>query len=159
LNVVRAMGAYTALIHSSRTSGFGQTFDWSNNRLSRNETWADYLRGEFNAPSRLETLRRDRMLSKPQLGKIGEALREMEGWKKKPVLHHGDMRLKNVLVDKGGEITAIIDWEHCISSIGPYWDLSVALHDLSVDAKGEFLAGYGLSDKAFRQSAAVIEAF
>jgi aminoglycoside phosphotransferase (APT) family kinase protein len=67
--------------------------------------------------------------------------------RKAPSLNHGDMRLKNVIVDAAGKITAIIDWEECCSQIAPYWDLSVALHDLSVDAKQAFLEGYGLSPK------------
>jgi hygromycin-B 4-O-kinase len=61
-------------------------------------------------------------------------------------------------VDKASKISAIIDWEHCVSSIAPHWDLSVALHDLSIDAKEEFLAGYGLTQKEFRHIAPVIKA-
>jgi len=68
------------------------------------------------------------------------------------------MRLKNVLADNDGKITAIIDWENCISSVGSYWDLSLALHDLSIDAKEEFIDGYGIALKDLRQMAGVIKA-
>src|SRR5262249_2156799 len=149
---------FTALIHSVRTTGFGQTFDWSGNQLSKNATWKDYLHGELNVLSRLEILRRHRMLTRPQLKKVQVLLHATQGWIKRPHLNHGDMRLKNVLVDKAGKISAIIDWEHCVSSIAPHWDLSVALHDLSIDAKEEFLAGYGLSSREFRNIAPVIKA-
>jgi hygromycin-B 4-O-kinase len=74
------------------------------------------------------------------------------------VLNHGDLRLKNVLVTGEGKITAIIDWENCVSSVAPYWDLALALHDLSVDAKEELLAGYGLSERDYRTAAPVIKA-
>jgi hypothetical protein len=32
-------------------------------------------------------------------------------------LQHGDLRLKNSMVNEKGQITDIIDWEECISSI------------------------------------------
>ncbi len=63
------------------------------------------------------------------------------------------MRLKNVVVDDRGTITAVIDWEFCTSNLAPYWDLSVALHDLSIDAKQQFLVGYGLRDSKVREIA------
>jgi Ser/Thr protein kinase RdoA (MazF antagonist) len=43
LEILREMGRYAALINSISTDGFGSTFDWSNNRLSRKETWKEYL--------------------------------------------------------------------------------------------------------------------
>ena len=67
--------------------------------------------------------------------------------RRKPSLNHGDMRLKNVIVDDAGTITAIIDWEECCSQIAPYWDIALALHDLSIDAKQAFLEGYGLAPR------------
>ena len=70
----------------------------------------------------------------------------MRGWRRRPVLHHGDLRLKNVIVDPGtGRIRALLDWEDCLSGPRPYWDLAIALHDLGVDEKELFLQAYGLS--------------
>ena len=59
-------------------------------------------------------------------------------------MNHGDLRLKNVIVDDEGRIQAILDWENCSSNLAPQWELSLALHDLSIDSKQEFLRGYGL---------------
>lgn len=59
--------------------------------------------------------------------------------------NHGDLRMKNVLVDQDGGICAILDWEKCMSIVAPHWELALALHDLSIDEKQAFLAGYGLS--------------
>ncbi|WP_245433814.1 phosphotransferase [Methylocystis hirsuta] len=39
-------------------------------------------------------------------------------WDPSPVLNHGDMRLKNVVADASGAITAVIDWECCASNVG-----------------------------------------
>ncbi len=159
MRILHEMGHFTALIHTIRTTGFGQTFDWSSNQLSRNESWAHYLHGEFGVAERIQLLRRRRMLTAPQAKRIADILRRTEKGKKEPVLHHGDMRLKNVLADSKGTITAIIDWEHALSSIAPYWDLSLALHDLSIDGKEEFLSGYGVSLADFKQMVPVIRAF
>ena len=147
LDVLRDMGRYTALINKVPTTGFGTTFDWSANLLSHNKSWSAYLQNELHLDQRLETLKKYRMLAPAAVRKVRELLIAI-GRKRRPsTLNHGDMRLKNVLVDESGKIVAIIDWEECCSAIAPYWDVSLALHDLSIDAKQAFLEGYGLSAK------------
>jgi hygromycin-B 4-O-kinase len=75
------------------------------------------------------------------------------------VLQHGDLRLKNVVTDEDGEhIAALIDWETCLSAPGPYWDLSLALHDLGVDEKEVFLDGYGMTPAEFTKGARFVRA-
>src|SRR5205823_4916031 len=115
------------------TTGFGRTFNWSGNQLSHNETWGDFLRKELHLQAGLATLEKYEMLTPPRLKRLRTTLEGVAAWKPKPALNHGDLRLKNVIVDKAGKITAIIDWENCISSIAPHWELSLSLHDLSID--------------------------
>jgi hygromycin-B 4-O-kinase len=62
------------------------------------------------------------------------------------------------LVDEKNRITALIDWEHSMSNIAPQWDLALALHDLSIDERMEFLAGYGLSGDKIREMAPLVKA-
>jgi hypothetical protein len=64
-----------------------------------------------------------------------------------------------VIVDEGGDIAAIVDWEECLSTIAPQWELSIALHDLSIDEKQIFIDGYGLSVTQIEQMAPLIKAF
>lgn len=156
--ILREMGRLTALIHTVRTSGFGHTFDWSGNRLSRKETWGDYLRRELRLDERVALLDRLGMLTRPQLRTLRATLRGMAGLEEGPSLNHGDMRLKNVMVAEDGAVTAVIDWEFCTSNIAPYWDLSLALHDLSIDAKQAFLGGYGLREAEIVEMAPVLKA-
>lgn len=147
LPILEEMGRLTSLIHTVATTGFGHTFDWSSNKLSRKETWGDFLKRELKLEERLQVLRKYKMLSPKQSKGLKEALREIEGWNTPPVLNHGDMRLKNVILDeKSGKIKAVLDWEFCCSNIAPHWDLSLALHDLSIDAKQAFISGYGLKE-------------
>lgn len=157
--VVRELGRLARLIHSVPTHGFGHTFDWSENRLSRKDTWADYLAREFHGERRLALLERHGMLGGHALKALRAALSEVEGWEPAPALNHGDLRLKNVVVGPDGTIAALLDWEFCTSNAAPYWDLSLALHDLSVDAKDELLAGYGMTPGELLAAAPALRVF
>ncbi|MDQ3013757.1 MAG: aminoglycoside phosphotransferase family protein [Acidobacteriota bacterium] len=158
LAILKEMGRYAAMINSIRTTGFGSTFDWTNNKLSLNKTWGDYLFGELNLEDRLKTLEKGRMLPPPQFKKLRATLESAAKSSFKPALNHGDIRLKNVMVDEEGKIKAIIDWEDSTSNLAPQWELSLALHDLSIDEKQEFLKGYGLPAKKLAQTAPLMKA-
>ncbi len=159
LRILFEIGHYAQLIHTIRTNNYGNNFDWSKNRLSKNKTWKEYLLDEFNVRERIDILSKNDMLNKAQLKKLSSLVPRMEKWKVDPVLNHGDLRLKNVIIDNNGKILALIDWEHCCSSIAPYWDLSIALHDLSVDAREEFLKGYGIDPSNFNEIAPFLKVF
>jgi hygromycin-B 4-O-kinase len=157
--IIREMGRYAAAINSIKTSGFGATFDWSNNQLSRNESWQDYLQKELNYEARLKTLEKRRMISAEKIKQLQKIFAEALKMNPTPVLNHSDIRLKNVIVDENGKINALIDWENCTSNLAPHWELSIALHDLSIDEKQIFLEGYGLSEKKMRETAPLMKAF
>jgi hygromycin-B 4-O-kinase len=156
--ILREMGKYAAIVNSIQTSGFGSVFDWSNNQLSRNDTWNDFLHQELQLETRLEILKKQKMLPSATVKQLEEVLEAGTGKKMIPSLNHGDVRLKNVLVDKKGKITCLIDWEDCMSTLAPQWELSLALHDLSIDERFEFLAGYGLSEEKTREIAPLMKA-
>lgn len=158
MQILHEMGRYAALINSIPTRGFGGTFDWSNNQLSRNETWGNFLNKELRLDARLELLGKHGMLPASQLEKIFSILEVVAESSRTPALNHGDIRLKNVIVDGYGLITALIDWEDCVSNLAPEWELSLALHDLSIDEKQAFLEGYGLSPGQITEIAPVIKA-
>ena len=158
LRIVREMGTLAALINTIETNCFGSTFDWSSNQLSRNETWKDFLEKELQAENKLQILEKRKMLDAEQIKKIRKILAETCKLKMKPKLNHGDVRLKNVIVDENGKITALLDWEHCTSNLAPHWELSLALHDLSIDEKQEFLEGYGLKEKKMPEIAPAVKA-
>ena len=46
-----------------------------------------------------------------------------------------------------------------MSAVAPEWELSIALHDLSIDEKHEFINGYGLAPDKLEQMAPLIKAF
>ena len=153
LRLVGELGRLAARLHGVRTQGFGEVFDWSSNRLSRRSSWGSFLDEDFNVEQRIATLSRSRMLTPAQAKALEEALVTMRRWRKPAVLHHGDLRLKNLVVaPDSGQLLALIDWEECLSAPAPYWDLSIALHDLNPDAKEAFLDGYGITPRAYAQA-------
>ena len=158
LQILCELGKYASIINSIPTSNYGNAFDWSRNRLSKSETWKEYLINELRYKDRIAILDKYKMLDQKDLKKLNSVMSKFEKLKNPPSLNHGDIRLKNAIVDEKGKILAIIDWEHCTSNMAPYWDLSIALHDLSIDGKQQFLEGYGVKPKDFMEMTPYIKA-
>ncbi len=158
LAILHEMGRYAALINGISTQGFGSVFDWSNNQLSHNKTWAEFLFQEIKLEARIGILKKHKMLPPPKLKRLSDILEKAAGRNMQPMLNHGDVRLKNVLVNEAGKITAFIDWEDCMSNLAPHWELSIALHDLSIDEKQEFLDGYSIPADQLRELAPIMKA-
>ena len=157
--IIRELGRLAEKINGIRTEGFGETFDWSNNQLSRNKRLKDYLEGEYRYEGRIETLDRSRICPPETIKALKRITREMLTMTARPSLNHGDLRLKNVIADEAGKISAIIDWEKAVSSIAPHWEFSVALHDLGVDRQQHFVEGYGIKPKRLGEIAPFVKAF
>ncbi|HET8781320.1 MAG TPA: aminoglycoside phosphotransferase family protein [Pyrinomonadaceae bacterium] len=156
--VVREMGRFGAIINSIETNGFGTNFDW-NDAAPKIRTWSEYLDQEYKLQNRLEFFATHAILPESELNKLSTIMEQTRTADVKAALNHSDLRLKNVIVDDDGDITAIIDWEECMSAIAPEWELSIALHDLSIDEKHAFIEGYGLKSDKVEQMAPLIKAF
>jgi hygromycin-B 4-O-kinase len=164
LSILEELGRIAKAVHGIRTVGFGPRFTWAEDgsgqaSTSDGPTWPDYLRHELRAHDRLDRLVTLGMIEGRQEESLRQTLADVEAWDGPSILNHGDLRLKNVVVSDEGHILGLIDWESSVSVVGPHWDLSIALHDLSIDAKQAFLAGYGLSDEEIRRAAPVWRLF
>ena len=157
--IMLELGRLGAEINKIRTEGFGETFDWSNNELSRNETLKDYLVGEYRYEDRIRVIERSRLCPPETLKALKRIFKDILTMRGRPVLNHSDLRLKNVIADDEGRIVAIIDWEKAISCIAPHWELSIALHDIGIDLREQFIAGYGIKSKKLSEIAPFIKAF
>lgn len=156
--IIHAMGRNAAMINSIQTKGFGSNFDWTTDE-TRIDSWRGYLAKEFELEKRLQLFSSNDILPDAELDQLSQIIQGTNPDDIKPSLNHTDMRLKNVIVDEGGDLAAIIDWEECISTVAPQWELSIALHDLSIDEKQIFLDGYGLSNDQLEHMAPLIKAF
>ena len=159
LQILFELGKYSKLIHSIPTTGYGKVFDWSKNKLSKNNSWIEFLDKEYEVSKAISFFEKHNILSKGKLKKLVSMFSKIRKWKHQPTLNHGDLRLKNVIANKQGHLKAIIDWEHCNSNVAPYWDFAIALHDLSIDGKQHFLDGYGLDAVEFNNMSYAMTAF
>ena len=156
--IIHSMGRYAAMINSIQTHGFGEQFDWtSDDNIIDN--WPDYLANAFELDKRLQLFSRNGILPDNELKQLAQIIEGAQINGLNPALNHGDLRLKNVIVDEGGDIAAIVDWEECVSTLAPQWELSIALHDLSIDEKQIFIDGYGLSSQQLEEMAPLIKTF
>ena len=156
--VLRELGHYAARINTIKTKDFGHIFNWSPNKLSRQRTWRDFVDHELHVEERLETFAHSRILEPARLKALRRRVQSLRRWSGPPTLTHGDIRLKNVMLDENRKIVALLDWEDCTSNIAPYWELSIALHDLTIDEKQIFLEGYGLNLREYMRMAPSIHA-
>ena len=159
LKVLQKLGKYARMIHSIPTTGFGKVFDWSKNKLSKKRTWIDFLEKELQVAEGLKFLQDNDILSKKKIKRLNGEFEKLKKWKITPALNHCDLRLKNVIVNEAGDIKAILDWEDCSSNCAPYWDFSIALHDLSIDGKQKFLEGYELDTEEFGRKSFALTVF
>lgn len=153
LKILSKLGKYARKIHSIPTESFGSVFDWSKNKLSKKKTWVEFLNEELKVAEGFKFLERHELMNTKKIKKLNTEFERVKKWKVTPTLNHCDLRLKNVIVDEAGVIKALIDWENCSSNCAPYWDFSIALHDLSIDAKQQFLEGYEPDIEEFKKNA------
>jgi hygromycin-B 4-O-kinase len=158
LSIIHEVGRYAKEINSIQTHNFGESFDWLESPPPP-VSWSDYLDHEWNAGERLTFLEEGEFISKERIKQLHSVIEEAKRMDVRPTLSHGDLRLKNIIVDEDGDITAIIDWEECVSTFATAWELSLALHDLSIDEKHAFLDGYGLEDSEVARIAPLLKAF
>lgn len=156
--IIHEMGRYAATINSIATTGFGTNFEWTEDE-PKHSTWNSYVKDEFEIDKRLELFARHEILPAGELQEISRIVENAKPRDGQASLNHSDLRLKNVIVDEGGDIAAIIDWEECVSTISPQWELAIALHDLSIDEKHALIDGYGLSSRQVKEMAPLIKAF
>lgn len=158
LRTLEDLGALAAQrIHAIRTFGFGGDFRFEPDGSALD--WRGWLLGEYDADARIRILAGHGLISFAQEDALRRTLDRMAALPAEAVLNHGDLRLKNVLVDEAGAIVGLLDWENCVSVRGPYWDISVALHDLWVDQAQAFLGGYGMDEQAVRLAAPFLRLF
>jgi aminoglycoside phosphotransferase (APT) family kinase protein len=73
-------------------------------------------------------------------------LEEMKPWCDPPSLAHGDLQLKNILLDADGRIVAILDWSNAVSIVARYYEIATAFLAAPAEFHGPFLRGYGVGD-------------
>jgi len=149
------LGKYARLIHSIRVAGFGLKMSDLTEGDCRN-SWLEYLDYNIDSLNERDELLRLNVVTESQ-SKIIRAI--FENLKEKTFnfgLNHGDISLKNVIVDEACRVN-LIDWGSAEASIVPHHDLIEMLKmnmlENAPDKKEiqAFLDGYGISQIEFEQ--------
>jgi aminoglycoside phosphotransferase (APT) family kinase protein len=150
--MLTSIGEYASMIHTIKTEGYGEIFDWSSNVLSKQTSWDDYLEKGLHLNERIEFYERSKgsILSEENYKKLENAVKKIRNLKFEPSLAHGDFLPKNVIVNNAGEVISIIDWESAKSHAATYWDLSTTLNNIKEEERELVVKGYKLPQKEFK---------
>ncbi len=160
-DIWKQLGKYARLIHSIRVAGFGLTYS---NLIQGNAraSWLEYLTYNIESLNEDDELLRRNVLTQPQSKILGQIFEELKGQAFTFGLNHGDLSLKNVIVDESGKVT-LLDWGSAEASMVPHHDLIqlLKMNMLEDDPDdGEiqsFLEGYGLSQTEFAMMLPTLE--
>jgi len=147
--VWHALGEHARLIHSIPVPGFGL-------RLSEitegdaQKSWTRYLEYNIESLSEADPLIGLKVVTPAESRAIREVFVGLRGREFTFGLNHGDLSLKNTIVDARGRVT-LLDWGSAEAAVVPHHDLiqllkmSMSEGDPGGVEFGAFLDGYGIS--------------
>jgi aminoglycoside phosphotransferase (APT) family kinase protein len=149
----RELGRYAKLIHSIGVPGFGLKLSEITQGDAR-KSWLRYLEYNIESLTESDPLLKLKVLTRPQSKVIKVLFAALKGREFTFGLNHGDISLKNTIVDEHGRVT-LLDWGSAEGSIVPHHDLiqMLKMNMLEGDPGWEevraFLDGYGISSAEF----------
>lgn len=151
----RELGRYARLIHSIGVAGFGLRLSGITQGDAR-KSWLRYLEYNIESLTENDPLIKLKVLTRRQSKFVGEVFARLRGREFRFGLNHGDISLKNTIVDKRGR-AHLLDWGSAEAGIVPHHDL-IQLLKMNMsegDPDGEeiraFLDGYGISAAEFER--------
>jgi len=155
------LGKYAKEIHSIEVAGFGLTLTDLTQGNSR-ASWLEYLDYNIESLNENDELLKLNVVTQSQSTLIRTLFEELKGQSFDFGLNHGDLSLKNVIVDKTGKIT-LVDWGSAEASIVPHHDLIQMLkmnmleNDPDDSDMQAFVEGYGILPSEFAQMLPTLE--
>jgi aminoglycoside phosphotransferase (APT) family kinase protein len=151
----RQLGKYARLIHSIDVAGFGLKLRDLTEGDSR-KSWLKYLDYNIESLNEADELLKLNVVTQSQSKIIRTMFESLREKRFSFGLNHGDLSLKNVIVDKSGRVN-LLDWGSAEASITPHHDLIQLLkmnmleNDPGREEIQDFLDGYGISQIEFEQ--------
>ena len=155
LYVWRELGKYAKLIHSIRVPGFGLRLSEITQADAR-KSWLRYLEYNIESLTGDDPLIRLKVLTRPQSRVIRRVFANLRGREFTFGLNHGDISLKNTVVDGSGRVS-LLDWGSAEAAVVPHHDLiqMLKMSMLEGDPSDEeilaFLEGYGISPAEYER--------
>lgn len=153
LPVYEKLGKYAKLIHSIKTSGFGEKLV-NPHKGTFAGSWKQYLNYNIKSLNANDRLIKLGVLTLEQSQKVKKIFINIKKEKYNFGLNHGDIFAWNVLVEKSGKIN-LLDWGEAEAHIVPHFDFinilrrQVERRRPNAQALRAFIKGYGMSKKKF----------
>jgi len=154
-DIWRELGKYSRKIHSIEVAGFGLKLSDIIQGDAR-KSWLRYLEYNIGSLTEDDQLIKLNVLTKSQSKIIEAVFADLKGREFIFGLNHGDLSLKNTIVDEHG-IVNLLDWGSAEGSIVPHHDLiqMLKMKMLENSPNNEeiqaFLDGYGIAQSEFEQ--------
>lgn len=154
-NIWRQLGQYSRKIHSIEVVGFGLELSEIMNGDAR-KSWLRYLAYNIASLTEEDQFIKLHVLTKSQSKIVKAIFADLKGCEFIFGLNHGDISLKNTIVDEQG-IVYLLDWGSAEGNIVPHHDLIQMLkmkmleNSPSDEEIQAFLDGYGIAQSEFRQ--------
>ena len=149
LKIWRELGRHARLVHSIDVAGLGLKLSEITQGDAR-KSWRRYLDYNINSLTENDPLINLKVLTQLQSKYIKEVFANLKGREFTFGLNHGDISLKNTIVDTRGRVN-LLDWGSAEAGIVPHHDLIQMLKmnmlegDPDVEEIRTFLNGYGIS--------------
>jgi aminoglycoside phosphotransferase (APT) family kinase protein len=160
-HIWRQLGKYAKLIHSIEVAGFGMKLS-DLTQGDAQASWLDYLNYNCESLNENDELIKLKVVTPSQSRVIRAIFEDLKEEVFIFGLNHGDLSLKNVIVDESGK-ASLLDWGSAEASIVPHHDLIQMLkmnmleNDPDTQDIQSFLAGYGISQFEFEQMMPTLE--
>jgi len=155
LKVWTTIGKYAKLINSIKVKGYGLRFSPKDNKFT--ESWKKYIDYNIDSLVKRDKLIELKVYNENQLPIINKFFLNLKRKKIKVGLVHNDLSLRNVVVDKEGNVF-LIDWGCAEANFVPHGEfveiLGAGHMDLKIPTENQigcFLEGYGLSKIEFEK--------
>lgn len=161
LGIWRELGRYARLIHSIGVHGFGERLSDITGGDART-SWLRYLESNIESLTENDPLIKLKVLTPLQSKLIRGVFAELRGREFTFGLIHGDISLRNTIVDEHGRVY-LLDWGSAEAGIVPHQDLIEMLRMNMLEGVPEdaeiqaFFDGYQISPAEFKQMTPELE--
>jgi len=125
VHLYKKLGKYTKLIHSIKTSGFGEDLSNYKNRVFK-DSWGRYLDYNIKSLTKGDQSIKLKVINLQQSKQVKDIFILLKKKKFNFGLNHGDLSAWNTLVEKSGKVN-LLDWGCAESHIVPHFDFSYIL--------------------------------